>query len=64
MARRVYEYTDQEGNTFYSFNRLPMVNVGMRLTLRSRVGSHFQNFLAFMRSKALEDPNTPESPTD
>lgn len=53
MARRVYEYVDQDGNVFYSFERLPMVTVGRRLTLQSRVGVHFQNFMTFLRDLAM-----------
>lgn len=61
MARRVYEYVDQDGNTFYSFVRLPrMVTVGAKLTLTSRVGAHFQNFLAFMRGEALDETSDSE----
>lgn len=56
MAKRVYEYVDQDGNTFYSFQRLPMVNVGKKLFLVNRIGVHFQNFLNFMRAMAADDP--------
>ena len=57
MARRVYEYVDQDGNVFYSFSRLPMVSVARRMTLQTRVGVHFQNFLSYFRELALgEDP--------
>lgn len=59
MARRVYEYVDQEGNVFYSFKRLDMVRVGVKLTLMSRVGTHFQNFLNYMRGLALDEPSKP-----
>lgn len=56
MSRRVYEYTDEAGNVYYSFTRLPKeVSVGVRLRLQSRVGVHFQNFLNYLRSIALDD---------
>lgn len=56
MSRRVYEYTDEEGNVYYSFARLPReVTVGVRLRLQSRVGVHFQNFLSYLRTLALGD---------
>lgn len=58
MAKRVYEYVDQDGNTFYSFVRLPMVNIGIKLFLVNRIGVHFQNFLNFMRSMAADEPPT------
>lgn len=61
MSRRVYEYVDQEGNTFYSFTRLPrMISVGKKLTLASRVGAHFQNFLSYMRERALDGTSSEE----
>lgn len=56
MQRRVYEYTDEAGNVYYSFTRLPKeVTVGVRLRLHSRVGVHYQNFLSYLRSLALGD---------
>ena len=57
MAKRVYEYTDQDGNVFYSFARMPMVSVGRRLTLGTRIGVHFQNFLSHVRGVSLEEPS-------
>ena len=56
MQRRVYEYTDEAGNVYYSFTRLPKeVSVGVRLRLQSRVGTHFQNFLSYLRALAMGD---------
>lgn len=59
MARRVYEYVDQDGNTFYSFTRLRTVSIGVNLRLTSLVGTHFQNFLSYMRGLSMDDPDSP-----
>lgn len=49
---RVYEYTDQDGNLFFSFDRLPGVVTHSRtLVLDDRVGTHFDNFVAELRAR-------------
>lgn len=48
---RVYEYTDQDGNVFWSFEKFPSVVKHARtLTLADRVGTHFDNFLSELRA--------------
>jgi len=48
---RVYEYTDQDGNVFWSFEKFPSVVKHARtLTLGDRVGTHFDSFLSELRT--------------
>lgn len=48
---RIYEYTDQDGNVFWSFEKFPSVVKHARtLTLGDRVGTHFDNFLSELRA--------------
>ena len=48
---RIYEYTDQDGNVFWSFEKFPSVVKHARtLTLGDRVGTHFDNFLSDLRA--------------
>lgn len=48
---RVFEYTDQDGNLFWSFEKFPSVVKHARtLTLGDRVGIHFDSFLAELRA--------------
>jgi len=50
-GRRVYEYTDQDGNVFWSFEKFPSVVKHARtLTLGDRVGTHFDSFLSELRA--------------
>lgn len=50
-GRRVYEYTDQDGNVFWSFDKFPSVVTHSRtLTLGDRVGTHFDNYVAELRA--------------
>ena len=52
---RVYEYKDDDGNTYWSFTmHRPTVSPPKRLILQSRVGTHLINFLAFMRRRGEE----------
>lgn len=52
-GRRVYTYTDDEGNTYWSFTRRhETVSSPLRLVLDNRVGTHIINFLAELRRKA------------
>jgi hypothetical protein len=48
---RMYEYTDQDGNVFWSFEKFPSVVKHARtLTLGDRVGTHFDSFLSELRA--------------
>ena len=48
---RVYEYTDQDGNVFWSFDKFPTVVAHARtLTLGDRVGTHFDSHLSELRA--------------
>jgi hypothetical protein len=52
-GRRIYTYTDDEGNTYWSFTRrLQTVSPPVRLILHDRVGTHVINFLAELRRAA------------
>jgi hypothetical protein len=48
---RIYEYTNEDGVTFWSFERLPhLVSPAQRLRLGSRVGTEFTNHLVDLRT--------------
>jgi len=48
---RVYQYTDQDGRIYWSFEKLPSIVTHSRsLTLGDRVGTHFDNYLAELRA--------------
>ena len=48
---RMYQYTDQDGNVFWSFEKFPSVVKHARtLTLGDRVGTHFDSFLSELRA--------------
>lgn len=48
---RVYQYVDQDGNVFWSFEKFPSVVTHSRtLTLEDRVGTHFDNYLSELRA--------------
>jgi hypothetical protein len=50
-GQRIYEYTDQDGNVFYSFHRFPSVVTHSRtLTLGDRIGTHFDSHLSDLRA--------------
>lgn len=50
-GHRIYQYTDQEGRIFWSFEKFPSVVTHSRtLTLGDRVGTHFDNYLADLRA--------------
>lgn len=46
---RVYEYTNQDGQTFWSFDKMPTVTTGHRLRLAGRVGTQFDNYINQLR---------------
>lgn len=47
---RIYQYTNQDGVTFWSFEKLPFaVTHAHTLTLDNRVGTHFDNYLSELR---------------
>ena len=48
---RIYEYTNEEGVTFWSFTRLTSVmSPAQRLRISSRVGTQFDNHLFELRA--------------
>lgn len=48
---RIYQYVDQDGNVFWSFEKFPSVVTHSRtLTLEDRVGTHFDNYLSELRT--------------
>lgn len=50
---RVYEYEDEEGNIYWSFAQPPtLIPVARRLRARSRIGTHFINFIVALRHLA------------
>lgn len=50
-GQRIYEYTDQDGHVFWSFHRFPSVVTHSRtLSLRDRVGAHFDSYLSDLRA--------------
>ena len=50
-GNRVYEYTNQDGVTFWSFEKLPsVVTHSHTMTLGDRVGTHFDNYVAELRA--------------
>lgn len=50
-GQRVYQYVDQAGNIFWSFEKFPSVVTHSRtLTLEDRVGTHFDNYLSELRA--------------
>jgi hypothetical protein len=54
-GERVYEYVTEEGIKVYSFERLPSkVSPPTRLILKSRIGTHIQNFVIDLRRKGKE----------
>lgn len=47
---RIYQYTNQDGITFWSFEKLPFaVTHSHTLTLHPRIGTHFDNFISELR---------------
>lgn len=49
-GKRVYEYTDQDGNVFWSFQKFPSVVTPSRImTIGDRVGTHLENHLSELR---------------
>lgn len=46
---RVFEYTNQDGQTFWSFERLPAVTTGHQLRLEDRVGTQFEQYINQLR---------------
>lgn len=47
---RVYEYTNQDGQTFWSFEKLPATfTTGHRLRLSDRIGTQFDNYVNQLR---------------
>jgi hypothetical protein len=57
-GKRMYEYEDQFGNTYWSFTKHPIhTKPQLRLTIQSWVGTHFENFLAELRAlhRVLKD---------
>lgn len=56
---RIYEYTDNDGNVYWSFNRSPTQFVPpTRLVLASRLGVHLINFLGWLRSEGRKREET------
>lgn len=51
--RRVFEYTDRDGNTFWSFSRVPD-NTMMRVRLSDHQGTHFRTHITEVQSLALQ----------
>lgn len=50
-GNRIYQYTDQDGRIFWSFEKFPSVVTHSRtLTLGDRVGTHFDSYLAELRA--------------
>lgn len=50
-GKRIYEYRDQDGNTFWSFHRYPSVVTHSRtLTIEDRVGTPFDTYLSDLRA--------------
>ena len=48
---RVFQYTDQDGNVFWSFEKFPSVVTPSRvMTIGDRVGTHFDNHLSELRA--------------
>ena len=46
---RVYQYRNQDGVVFWSFDKLPTVTHAHTLTLENRVGTHFDSYLSDLR---------------
>jgi hypothetical protein len=50
-GQRVYEYMDQDGNVFWSFEKLPSVVTHSRiLKLGDRIGTHFDTYVGDLRA--------------
>jgi len=50
LEHRVYEYTGDDGATYWSLTKKKMiVSPPLRLTLKSRIGVHVINFVARLR---------------
>lgn len=48
---RVYEYTNQHGQTFWSFDQLPAtITTGHRLRLSDRIGTQFDHYVNQLRT--------------
>jgi hypothetical protein len=61
---RIYEYTNDDGVTFWSFTKLPfVVSPAQRLRIGSRVGTEFSNHLFDLRALRKYFAN-PDSSTD
>jgi hypothetical protein len=51
---RIFEYVDEEGNTFYSFAELKgRVSSGKILVLQNRLGKPFLQFLQTIKREVL-----------
>jgi hypothetical protein len=47
---RIYQYTDQDGHVFWSFEKFPSIVTPSRvMTIGDRVGTHFDNYLSELR---------------
>jgi len=50
FGRRVYEYEDANGVTYYSFTKQGgSISPPVRLRLKSKIGTHLVNFLTKLR---------------
>lgn len=50
-GNRIYQYTDQDGRVFWSFEKFPSIITHSRtMTLGDRVGTHFDSYLAELRA--------------
>lgn len=60
---RIYEYVNEDGVTFWSFDKLPfMVSPAQRLRIASRVGTEFGNHLFELRAlRKLYDHQAPST---
>jgi len=50
---RLFEYTDSDGNVFWSFSQLPGYSVH-RLTLEEHRGTHYRDFISEIHRLAFE----------
>jgi len=62
---RIYEYTNDDGVTFWSFTKLPfVVSPAQRLRIASRVGTEFNNHLFELRALRKYLSSGQDSSTD
>jgi hypothetical protein len=67
-GQRVYEYVDQSGNVFWSFEKFPTAVTHSRiLKIGDRIGTQFDTYVADLRAvrkMLMDEADVPEEPDE